>query len=160
MLIIKNINNLLVMEKAVDKHTPVYPIRTAAKLLGISVPTLRMYENEGLILPYKSPGNQRIYSEDDIERMRCIRNSIKELKISINGIKTIYSLIPCWEVVKCSEADRKICKAFDSYHQPCWTFNHKDTICEGRDCRECEVYRNYSKCTEIKELIKKISGIK
>lgn len=147
------------MNQIINTNTPIYPIRTAAQLLGISVPTLRMYEKEGLILPHKTAGNQRIYSEDDLERLRCIRRAINESKISINGIKTIYSLIPCWEVVKCSEEDRKVCNAFKNHEQPCWTFTHPNTTCENRDCKECEVYTEYSQCGSIKDLIKKISGL-
>ncbi len=147
------------METTIKYKTPIYPIRTAAQLLGISVPTLRMYEKEGLIIPHKTAGNQRIYSEADLERLRCIRKAINESKISINGIKTIYSLIPCWGVVHCSDDDRKVCNAFKSHEQPCWTFTHPNTICEHRDCKECEVYTEYSQCGSIKDLIKKISGI-
>ena len=58
---------------------PVYAISTAARLLGISVHTLRMYEKEGLIVPFKSNGNQRKYSDMDLERLRCIRRAIKEV---------------------------------------------------------------------------------
>lgn len=136
-----------------------YPIRTAAQILGISIATLRMYEKEGLIIPHKSLGNQRIYSEDDIERLRCIRRAINESKISINGIRTIYSLIPCWEVVGCTEKDREICEAFKGYQQPCWSHEHPKTICENRECKNCEVYTEFSQCGAIKELIKKISGL-
>ena len=146
------------MEPKINIKTPIYPIRTAAKLLGISISTLRMYEKEGLIIPHKTEGNQRIYSEADLERLRCIRRAINESKISINGIKTIYSLIPCWEVVKCSEEDRNICDAFQNHEQPCWTFRHPNTACENLDCKECEVYTNYSECGKVKGLIKKISG--
>ena len=145
--------------KNITKNTPIYPIRTAAKLLGISIPTLRMYEKEGLIIPGKTNGNQRIYSDADLERLRCIRHAINESKISINGIKTIYSLIPCWEIVKCSMEDRSICTAFESHSQPCWTLKRPETICAKRDCKECEVYTEYSQCGAIKDLIKKISGI-
>ena len=142
----------------IEAKTPVYPIRTAAQLLGISVPTLRMYEKEGLIIPHKTPGNQRIYSDADLERLRCIRRAINESKISINGIKTIYSLIPCWEVIQCSDEDRANCNAFMSHEQPCWTFTHPNTTCENRDCNECEVYTMYSQCGSIKDLIKSITG--
>jgi len=143
----------------IEKNTPIYPIRTAAQLLGISISTLRMYEKEGLIIPHKTEGNQRIYSEADLERLRCIRHAINETKISINGIKSIYSLIPCWEIVKCSKEDRKNCVAFESHEQPCWTLKRTDTVCAKRDCRECEVYTEYSQCGAVKDLIKKISGI-
>lgn len=90
-----------------NNDLPIYPISVAAQLLNISVHTLRMYEREGLIIPHKKKSNQRLYSKVDLERIQCIRKAINESKISINGIKTIYSLIPCWELVKCSEEDKK-----------------------------------------------------
>lgn len=160
-LILNNINNYKneMMENTALKEKPIYPIRTAAEILGISVHTLRMYEREGLVLPHNSSGNQRAYSEKDIERIRCIRKAINESKISINGIKTIYSLIPCWDVVGCSEEDRKKCGAFQGHSQPCWTYNHPGTTCENRDCRDCDVYKNYAACGNIKNLIIKTSGI-
>ncbi len=147
------------MQTIIDIKTPIYPIRTAAKLLGISIHTLRMYEKEGLIIPSKTDGNQRIYAENDLERLRCIRKAINESKISINGIKTIYSLIPCWEVVKCSDEDKKNCDAFKGHQQPCWTFDHPKTFCENKECKSCEVYNEYSQCGAIKDLIKKITGL-
>ena len=142
----------------ISKEEPIYSISTAAKLLGISIPTLRVYEKEGLIIPFKTEGNQRHYSQADLERVECIRRAIKEKKISVNGIKAIYSLIPCWEVVNCSQEDRAVCSAYNSEDQPCWTFAHPNTICENKSCRECEVYTNYSNCGTIKGLLKNIIG--
>ncbi|MBI9071735.1 MAG: MerR family transcriptional regulator [Melioribacteraceae bacterium] len=139
------------------KHKPILPIRTAAEMLGVSVHTIRMYEREGLIIPHKSEGNQRQYSHADIERLECIRKAIKELKISINGVKMMYSLLPCWSVVECSEEDKTNCSSYGCHTEPCWAINHPNTTCENRDCRECEVYKDYTKCGEIKELIKKVS---
>ena len=141
----------------IAKNEPIFSISAAARLLNISVHTLRMYERQGLFIPYKKRSNQRLFSKDDIERIQCIRNAINEAKISINGIKTIYSLIPCWDIVKCSAEDRKVCKAYSESHEPCWTYNHDETVCEKRECRTCEVYSKYSECGMIKELLKSIS---
>ena len=140
----------------ISKEEPIYSISTAAKLLEISVPTLRSYEKEGLIIPFKTEGNQRHYSQADLERVECIRRAINEKKISINGIKAIYSLIPCWEVVHCSEEDRAICGAYNSDEKPCWTFTHPNTTCAERSCRECDVYHKYSNCGTIKNLLKNL----
>ncbi len=140
----------------ISKEEPIYSISTAAKLLGISVPTLRSYEKEGLIIPFKTEGNQRHYSQVDLERVECIRRAINEKKISINGIKAIYSLIPCWEVVQCSEEDRANCGAYNSEERPCWTFTHPNTTCAERSCRECDVYKKYSNCGTIKNLLKNL----
>ncbi|MDF1612680.1 MerR family transcriptional regulator [Stygiobacter electus] len=136
---------------------PLYPISVAAKLLNISVHTLRMYEREGLIIPFKKESNQRLYSKADLERIECIRKAINESKISINGIKTIYSLIPCWEIVKCSEEERESCEAFNQHSEPCWNVKHHKTVCDNNKCRECEVYKNFIQCGKVKELIKSIS---
>jgi len=133
-------------------NTPLFSISTAAKLLNISVHTLRMYEKEGLILPYKKETNHRLYSHSDIERIKCIRRAINESKISIAGIKTIYSLVPCYEIIKCPKENRNSCGAYSSHSSPCWTFNHKD-YCEKLKCRDCVVYKNYFECKEIKESI-------
>ena len=136
--------------------TPVHTISSAAKLLNISVHTLRMYEREGLIVPYKKKSNQRLYSTNDLERIECFRKAINEAKISINGIKMLYSMIPCWEIVNCSANDRKICKSIRNSHEPCWMHDHSKTKCQTRDCRTCEVYTKYSECGQIKELIKSL----
>jgi len=136
-----------------DINLPLYPISGAAKILDISVHTLRMYEREGLILPFKKESSHRLYSRADIERLKCIRKAINESKISIAGIKTIYSLIPCWEIAKCSKSDRENCDAFKTHARPCWTFKHSYNICGGKACRQCDVYRLYSECGKIKDLI-------
>ncbi|MHB8854110.1 MAG: MerR family transcriptional regulator [Ignavibacteriaceae bacterium] len=137
-------------------HLPLLPIRSAAKLLNISVHTLRMYEKEGLIIPFKKESSHRLYSNSDIERLKCIRSAINESKISIAGIKTIYSMIPCYEIVNCTQTERENCSAFKNHSKPCWNFNHKDNPCQTRDCRSCSVYNNYSECGRIKELIQNI----
>lgn len=146
------------MDSKVLNSQPLYPIRIAAKKLNISVHTIRMYEREGLVIPQKSKGNQRIYSDADLERINCIRNAINDSKISINGIKVILSMAPCWAIVKCSKEDQKKCDAFNGNHQPCWTYEKTGKKCEIRDCRECEVYINYADCKKVKELIKTVSG--
>jgi MerR family transcriptional regulator/heat shock protein HspR len=113
-----------------------------------------MYEKEGLIIPFKKKSNHRLYSEADIERLTCIRRAIKEQKISINGIKTIYSLIPCWDIIKCSQKDRENCDSYKSHSKPCWSFVHTENVCGTLNCRECEVYRNYAECKTLKEKFK------
>ena len=144
------------MREIMPKDEPIYPISTAAKLLGISVHTLRMYEREGLIIPFKKDSNQRLYSEVDLERIDCIRNAISDSKISINGIKAIYSLIPCWEIIDCDLKIRKNCQSYLENKQACWSYKKLNTPCDDNDCRECDVYKDYSACTNIRELLKKV----
>lgn len=144
----------------IPNDEPIYPISTAAKLLNISVHTLRMYEKENLIIPFKKTTNHRLYSASDIERLKCIRNAINESKISINGIKTIYSMMPCWEYIGCSEEERNNCPAYSSHNEPCWAVKGNNTICAKKECRNCDVYNKFSECSNIKNFIKNLSRVK
>jgi MerR family transcriptional regulator/heat shock protein HspR len=129
---------------------PVFSISTAAKLLDVSVHTLRMYEREGLIIPFKKDSSQRLYSRSDIDRVECIRRAINESKISIAGIKTIFAMIPCYKIKMCNEK-RHACSAYTVHSKPCWTLKHDNNFCTGKDCRTCEVYMQYANCQTIKE---------
>jgi MerR family transcriptional regulator/heat shock protein HspR len=142
------------MHSETQNDQPSYPIRTAAKLLNISVHTLRMYEKENLIIPFKKSTSHRLYSQYDIDRIKCIRQAINELKISINGIKAIYSLMPCWEVKKCSAEERNNCEAYFNHEEPCWAVKNRDSICSIQDCRHCNVYKDYGDCGAIKNFIR------
>jgi MerR family transcriptional regulator/heat shock protein HspR len=141
-------------------HEPLFPISTAAKLLNVSVQTLRLYEKEGLVISFKKSSKHRLYSKADIERIECIRKAITEKKMSINGIRTMYSLIPCWDIVNCSDEDRNNCQAYAGHSQPCWSSSHPGTVCETKVCRECDVYKNFVDCEKIKDSIKNISRSK
>ena len=137
----------------IDKDTPLYSISVAAELLDVSVHTLRLYESEGLIIPFKKDSKHRLYSENDILRLKCIRDSIKQKKFSISSIKTIYSMIPCWSIKKCPEKERVNCMAFSSISEPCWTIKHENNICADQECRKCDVYKEHNECNKIKNTI-------
>jgi len=142
-----------------EYHEPLFTISTAANLLQVSAQTLRLYEKEGLVLPFKKSSKHRLYSKSDIERIDCIRNAISEKKLSIQGILMMYSLIPCWDIVKCSKVDKEGCYAYSGHSQPCWSHSHPGTTCENRICRECDVYTNNIDCEKIKDSIKNISDL-
>jgi len=128
-------------------------IGEAAAVLGVAVNTLRFYEAEGLIIPERTKGNQRRYSPADMDRIRCIREAVGRGAMTIDSMKHIMALIPCWEIIGCSNQDRVNCRAYTTAKGPCWTFRHKTTICAHRACRECEVYRLASSCDSIKAAI-------
>jgi MerR family transcriptional regulator/heat shock protein HspR len=141
------------MEAAKTDSTPLHLIGNVARILGVSVQTLRMYERRGLILAQKSAGNQRLYSETDIERLKCIRTSISKHKISIEGIRRIQSMIPCWENMLCSMEHRVEGPAFVASDAGCWTYKHNSNVCAGRDCLHCRVYLLAGDCAQIKSLV-------
>jgi MerR family transcriptional regulator, heat shock protein HspR len=137
-----------------SKDEPIYTISTAAGILNISVHTLRMYERAGLIIPFRKESHHRMYTRADIERLSCIRHSINSDKLSIAGIQTIYSMIPCWDIKGCPDQEKKECRAYTEHGKACWQFIHKNNLCAGQVCRECMVYTDYSECGRIKERIK------
>ncbi len=136
-----------------DQSEPLYAIGAAARMLGVSVATLRLYERRGLILARKSAGNQRLYSPSDIERIQCIRSAINDHKISIEGIRRIQSMVPCWATVQCPVEQRKACPAFTDSNAGCWTYRHTANVCVERDCLHCRVYLAAGDCTGIKSLL-------
>lgn len=128
-------------------------IGAASRLLGISMNTLRMYESEGLILPARTPKNQRKYSRRDLARVECIRHAIQHEGMTMNAIKRMIAMIPCWQIKNCSEKDRKNCSAYSTSAGPCWSFQHSNNVCASQSCRDCQVYRLASDCDSIKSAI-------
>lgn len=128
-------------------------IGEAADMLGISVATLRMYEREGLILPYRRGSRHRRFSTVDIDRVRCMREMINKEKISIQGIRRMLSLIPCWKIKNCPEDVRALCPAFDQHNAPCWVMTEKPWECKNAECRLCPVYTKVANCASLKETI-------
>jgi MerR family transcriptional regulator, heat shock protein HspR len=136
-----------------EKDILMLNIGAAAEKLGISAEAIRMYERKGLIITKKTPGNQRLFSQSDIERLECIRTAINGHKISIEGIRRIQSLVPCWEHIHCDEDKRKKCPAYHRPNAGCWTYRHQHNECSNLDCYECSVYRLSGDCENIKSLI-------
>ena len=71
---------------------PVYVISVAARIIGVHAQTLRTYEREGLVTPARSSGGVRMYSEQDIARLRLIRRLIDELGVNLAGADVILNL--------------------------------------------------------------------
>ena len=90
----------------ITAETPVYSIGVAAHLLNVHPRTLRIYEDEGLIKPARN-GNRRIFSQNDITWIGCIRKMIHDEGISIPGIKKLLRFAPCWEITDCP---REVCE--------------------------------------------------
>ena len=66
---------------------PLYTMAVAARLTGMHPQTLRKYERAGLISPARPSGNQRLYSEMDIERLRRIQHLVDERGVNIAGLE-------------------------------------------------------------------------
>jgi MerR family transcriptional regulator/heat shock protein HspR len=75
-----------------ERERPRYMISIAAELVGMHPQTLRMYESKGLVRPKRTPGNTRLYSEADLERLRLIQRLTTELGLNLAGVETVIRL--------------------------------------------------------------------
>jgi MerR family transcriptional regulator, heat shock protein HspR len=71
---------------------PRYMISVAAELVGMHPQTLRMYEQKGLVRPQRTPGNTRLYSDADLERLRLIQRLTTELGLNLAGVEHVLRL--------------------------------------------------------------------
>jgi len=72
---------------------PRYVISVAAKMVGIEAHTLRYYEKLGLIQPERSSGNRRLYSEEDIKRLRYIKALMSDCGVNLAGVEVALRLM-------------------------------------------------------------------
>lgn len=75
-----------------DPQRPVYVISVAASIVSVHPRTLRIYEDEGLLCPARTPTNIRLYSENDIRRILWIRHLTQERGVNLAGIRILFEL--------------------------------------------------------------------
>jgi MerR family transcriptional regulator, heat shock protein HspR len=71
---------------------PRYMISVAADLVGMHPQTLRLYESKGLVRPGRTAGGTRLYSENDLERLRLIQRLTTELGLNLAGVEHVLRL--------------------------------------------------------------------
>jgi len=80
---------------ATDYHNPDHPcyvISVVSEMLNLHPQTLRYYERIGLVVPARSAGNVRLYSQRDIERLQRISRLTSELGVNLAGAEVILRL--------------------------------------------------------------------
>src|SRR5215213_5190128 len=75
-----------------DPERPVYVISVAASIVSVHPRTLRIYEEEGLICPARTPTNIRLYSENDVRRVLWIRHLTQNLGVNLAGVRILFEL--------------------------------------------------------------------
>jgi MerR family transcriptional regulator, heat shock protein HspR len=78
--------------KRSPRTRPVYMISVAAELAGVHPQTLRIYERKELVQPQRSSGNTRLYSDEDIDRLRFIQQLTQEEGINLAGVMRIIEM--------------------------------------------------------------------
>jgi MerR family transcriptional regulator/heat shock protein HspR len=69
-----------------------YFISMAARMLGMHPQTLRKYERLGLVRPSRTIGSMRLYSRDELERLKVIKRLVDEAGINLAGIQRLMSI--------------------------------------------------------------------
>jgi MerR family transcriptional regulator/heat shock protein HspR len=69
-----------------------YMISAVAEMYNIHPQTLRLYEREGLLIPSRSDGNTRLYTQEDLERLETILNLTREMGVNLAGIDIIMNM--------------------------------------------------------------------
>jgi len=72
-----------------DKY---YHISSVARMYDIHPQTLRLYEREGLLMPSRSEGNTRLYSDSDLKRLELILSLTRDLGINLAGVEVVLNM--------------------------------------------------------------------
>jgi MerR family transcriptional regulator/heat shock protein HspR len=133
----------------ISASEPICTIGTAAKRLHLSVPTLRLYEKEGLIVPLRTATHRRLYSLNDLKIVEAAQHLIHDQGLNFAGIRRLMAFLPCWKIRGCDPALFRTCKVPCITDSPCWSSGLALwRKCDG-DCQTCPVYKTASQIGEI-----------
>jgi MerR family transcriptional regulator/heat shock protein HspR len=104
----------------------VFMISVAAELTGMHPQTLRVYEARGLIKPNRSPKRTRLYSQEDVERLRRIQELTTEFGLNLAGVERVLSLEETMESMhrqleslkhEAAEMEREMMEQIEAVHR-------------------------------------------
>ncbi len=75
-----------------DLDKPLYTISVASEILETHPRTLMLYEDVGLVLPFRTSTNRRRYSQRDISKLQVIQHLTREKGVNLAGVKHILTL--------------------------------------------------------------------
>jgi len=77
----------------ISADRPVFTLSVAADLLGMHPRTLRIYEEEGLVVPARTETKRRRYSQNDIRRFQFIQHLTQGLRVNLAGVRIILEMM-------------------------------------------------------------------
>ena len=83
----KNINDLI------DADKGLLPISAVANSLGVHPRTLRIYDEQGILVPKRSDGDRRLYSINDVKKAELILFLTRNLALNLSGVKIIHKML-------------------------------------------------------------------
>ena len=75
-------------------------ISMAARMLGMHPQTLRKYERLGLVQPTRTIGSMRLYSREELERLKLIKHLVDEGGINLAGVQRLLSIADVVERIR------------------------------------------------------------
>lgn len=75
-------------------------ISDAARLLDMHPQTLRKYERLGLVRPARTVGSMRLYSRDEIERLRFIKRLVDEAGVNLAGVQQLLTVAEAMQRIR------------------------------------------------------------
>ncbi len=73
----------------IPRDEPVFQISIVSRMVGLHQQTIRQYERVGLIRPARSGGNTRLFSHEDVERLRQVVRLVNDLGVNLAGVDVI-----------------------------------------------------------------------
>ena len=98
---------------AEEERGGVYTIAVASRLSGMHPQTLRTYERAGLLTPARQQGNQRLYSDADLERLKRIRYLVETRGVNVAGVELALSMADRLDELDMDSTQKEIRTAID-----------------------------------------------
>ena len=89
------------------KTPALYLISMAAELLDMHPQTLRKYERLGLVRPPRTLGSMRVYTDDELQRLRLIKTFVDEAGINLAGVQRLLSIAEVAQRIRPLVADTR-----------------------------------------------------
>ncbi|HEX8553004.1 MAG TPA: helix-turn-helix transcriptional regulator [Abditibacteriaceae bacterium] len=96
-----------------------YHISIVAEMVTTHPQTLRMYERLGLVSPQRTSNNVRLYSSEDIERVRRIQHLTQDLGVNLAGVEVVFKLLN--ELERTRAESEAILDAMEKSHAEGWS---------------------------------------
>ena len=76
-------------DNLIPQHEPVFQISIVSRMIGLHQQTIRSYERIGLVKPHRTAGNTRLFSHQDVERLRTVTRLVNDLGVNLAGVDVI-----------------------------------------------------------------------
>jgi MerR family transcriptional regulator/heat shock protein HspR len=104
------------------EHREIYLISMAARMLDMHPQTLRKYERLGLVRPTRTMGSMRVYTEEELERLRLIKRLVEDMGVNLAGVQRLLDVAEVVQRIRPlvredglprQEARRRLAQEFD-----------------------------------------------